>query len=628
MAKKRRFAAGLVIFGVACALMLMLALIGRYERNRRVDREAEYRDKLTTITDKVSNLDTVRRLPMMFNERVQPLDSVARRIVRQLSGRRKIYGQDPTLVFLSMALDYETLGWRDIPILSVLHGENRGHLGMHSADTLATVGQHEEFAASTAGQELLAGIGEKISAATGLSQAERELLDLGQKSRWIEGGFDTTSSAYPAAFMIGPPWASQVASDDVGQLDWHPVVARELYGHPKDKVDALVTTFDDFKSAWRNRDQKGVDVTTDRLTALVTELGGEHMLAQDDVDAELTFNRIKPNVNASWLYFAAAAAMIFGVAFHVGWLRGAAILFGILGLAMQGWGFYQRTVLGFGVTITNLYESMISLAAASMLLCVVFNLKQKNNWFTVAGGLAAFFVLQLVDHYSSKFDDGIGGTIAVLANNFWVHIHVPVVMTSYAAFLIAWLLAAAAVVWILFFDRSARSPDLRSLMQASIVGVNVGTLLIFAGMVLGGIWAHDSWGRFWGWDPKETWSFILFVWFLIIVHGRYTKWMNTFWQSLATFLGGLVLLWAYYGTNELLGGLHSYANSAEEGSTFWSNLVHDRNRWFLVTTCVMLGLTGLAAGLYVMTTGRKYVPSDDMPPVDTGLKNEPIGEGA
>jgi len=89
--------------------------------------------------------------------------------------------------------------------------------------------------------------------------------------------------------------------------------------------------------------------------------------------------------------------------------------------------------------------------------------------------------------------------------------------------------------------------------------MQAGTLLLAAGTLLGGVWASYSWGRFWGWDPKETWALIALLTYLAILHGRFLGWIRDFGLAVGALLGGLTVLMAWYGVNFILGtGLHSY----------------------------------------------------------------------
>jgi ABC-type transport system involved in cytochrome c biogenesis permease subunit len=89
--------------------------------------------------------------------------------------------------------------------------------------------------------------------------------------------------------------------------------------------------------------------------------------------------------------------------------------------------------------------------------------------------------------------------------------------------------------------------------------LQVGVVLLAAGIILGGVWANASWGRFWGWDPKETWALITLLWYLALLHGRFAGWIRGINLALSTIAGFFLLLMTYYGVSFYLVGLHSYA---------------------------------------------------------------------
>lgn len=607
----------LLVLTVAMGLIVMFALMGQYERQRRVDREAEYRDKLTALSAELPDMERLRRLVMVYEDRAQPLDSVARGKLRQMSGKRKLYGADPVLTLLSMAFDGKDF-WYDVPCMLIQHGRNKDWAGVHSADRLVSWRQVKE---SEQIQKRAKELAETADEAARPVPVDQEILQLVGHVRELENRFYHL-------FNVIPPSQEQKLSDSKTQDDWHLPHRGGEVGHPRGEARAAEDAFKALAAAWTggddgSRDMAAVDAACADLDAKCRALGPQFFPDDAKIEAELRLNRTNPFANASWFCAAAAFLALFGMSFGARWLR-----FGSLGtltvaLALLLYGFYMRTTLGFGVSITNLTESMLASATATVLICLLIDSFRGSWWGTIAGGMGAFFVLQWVDLNTVKFEDTIGGTIAVLANNIWIHIHVPVIMSAYAAFFIAFLLSCISLPWTLLFDRKGRAPELRSLLKTSDVAMNLGVVLCGIGIALGAKWADVSWGRWWGWDPKETWAAILFLYYLVIVHGRFTKWMSPLWTSWMMFFGGNMLLWTYYGTNELLSGLHSYANSSG-GNGFMDNLVHARNRWFVVTSGTLFGVAILTA-----VTARLFTP-EEVAPDGTAEETGPEGpdEGA
>jgi hypothetical protein len=122
--------------------------------------------------------------------------------------------------------------------------------------------------------------------------------------------------------------------------------------------------------------------------------------------------------------------------------------------------------------------------------------------------------------------------------------------------------------------RPESCPQLREVARIQSWIVAPGVILLFAGLILGGIWADQSWGRFWGWDPKETWGLITMLVFVIVIHGRWVGWLRDFGVSIGNVLGGASLLFTYYGVNFFLSGLHSYAGAGDSaaGVSIWQKV--------------------------------------------------------
>ncbi len=155
----------------------------------------------------------------------------------------------------------------------------------------------------------------------------------------------------------------------------------------------------------------------------------------------------------------------------------------------------------------------------------------------------------------------------VLRDNFWLTIHVLTIVSSYAAGALAWGLGLLSLgYYLLGHYRSGGTgrPNQPPAACAELAGfiykaMQVAVLLLAAGTILGGLWADVSWGRFWGWDPKEVWALVSLLAYLVVLHGRYAGWIGNFGLAAGAVLGAAVIGMSWYGVNFLLGaGLHSY----------------------------------------------------------------------
>ncbi len=188
---------------------------------------------------------------------------------------------------------------------------------------------------------------------------------------------------------------------------------------------------------------------------------------------------------------------------------------------------------------------------------------------TVAGAAVALLA-SILAYNAPVFDKDIGVMMPVLRNNFWLLIHVLSITASYGAAGLAWGLGNLSLAYYLFGryrqpvgDGPAtisREPEACATLAGFIYkAIQVAVLLLAAGTILGGLWADVSWGRFWGWDPKEVWALVSLLVYAAILHGRYAGWFGHFGLAVGSVLGATAIVMAWYGVNYVLpGGLHSY----------------------------------------------------------------------
>ncbi len=273
-------------------------------------------------------------------------------------------------------------------------------------------------------------------------------------------------------------------------------------------------------------------------------------------DLETRFNAAEPFYTSMTLYAGAFLLAIFS------WLkwpaelsRGAFHLM-LLAFLLATAGILTRMWLEGRPPVTNLYSSALFVGWGSVGLCLILEAIYKNAIGSVAGGMIGFATL-LIAHHLSLSGDTLEMMRAVLDSNFWLATHVVVVTTGYAATFLAGFLAIIYVV---------RGTLTRSLDQATadtlarmVYGiVCFATLFSLIGTVLGGIWADQSWGRFWGWDPKENGALIIVIWNAIILHCRWGGLVRQRGLMALAIFGNIVTSWSWFGVNMLGVGLHSY----------------------------------------------------------------------
>jgi ABC-type transport system involved in cytochrome c biogenesis permease subunit len=191
-----------------------------------------------------------------------------------------------------------------------------------------------------------------------------------------------------------------------------------------------------------------------------------------------------------------------------------------------------------------------------VLLALWFELRSRTRVVTACASALAVVALILADNVPIM-DGSITPLVPVLRDNTWLTLHVLTITLGYAAFLLA--LGLGHVNLGVFLFAPQRAALLKSLTQFLYRALQVGTLFLAVGTLLGGVWASYSWGRFWGWDPKETWALIALLGYVALLHGRLLGWIRDFGLAVGAILGFLLVLMAWYGVNFVLGtGLHSY----------------------------------------------------------------------
>lgn len=272
-----------------------------------------------------------------------------------------------------------------------------------------------------------------------------------------------------------------------------------------------------------------------------------------------------------------------------GWVKSIFTWSSVLSLSsaflLHGYGMFLRSWIMGRPPVTNMYETLIWVPWVSVIMGALLWRFQKFFSALICACLLALFCLLLADSTPSHLlDKSLQPLEAVLRSNFWLSTHVLVITMSYAAFFLAFVLGDV----LLFFFMTAKRASVPIYIRSIDRCIQVGVVLLAAGTVLGGVWADYSWGRFWGWDPKETWALITLLGYIALLHGRLAGWLKEFGLAVGSVVVFFLVLMAWYGVNYVLGqGLHSYgfgAGGVEYVSAFVvAHLMYVALAWFLHT---------------------------------------------
>ena len=470
-----------------------------------------------------SALSSVRSLPIQHNGRVKPLDSFARETVKQITGESRVGREDPVATVLSVMAEPDR--WQEMALIGVPYVPLREALGM---DAKARRVSYSDLISTRKLMRMLPAIVEKQSHSEKLTLLENETMDLFDR-------FVAFTALLKQELHLVPPASPE-------SREWLPI------------GPSLREPWDSLLDAFRRGDAGGLRTAAERLSSTLRLTNPAGYPPAWRMQWEVAYNAFAPFKMAQLFYLTAAILLAISLEARPG-LGTAGIGAIVAGFLLHLAGILLRVILGGRPPVSNFYETMLWIPFVAVAISLVFERLYRVRYFALAAAIFAAIFLALAQVV--PLDSSISPVVAVLRSNLWLTIHVLTIVASYGALGLAGILAHL-YAW---RHRALRgnSPQLGALERFLYHSIQVGVVLLAAGIMLGAVWANASWGRYWGWDPKETWALITLLWFLAVLHGRFAGWLKGLRFALAT-IGGLFLVgMTYYGVSFYLVGLHSYA---------------------------------------------------------------------
>ncbi|GAB4552108.1 MAG: hypothetical protein Tsb0014_46090 [Pleurocapsa sp.] len=494
-----------------------------------------------------SPIEPLQNLAVQLDGRKKPLDTVARETVTQIHGKTSYQAQDGEKInYLStyLSLWFNNRDWNEEPFILFSYRPLKEELGLEADRKYFTF---SELMRSRLGSIILAAR-QKQAEGLDLTRNEREALTIEDRLALI---IETVgNNRLP---LVPHP------TDSKGK--WIGISEAANYYDSK-LVTAITQNYENLKQTYRNAPQDIV-----RLGAIASSLQTQLIALSPEVypqvnklNREVRFYNLHPFAKAWLLYGLAFLVMLLVLLFKSFDFYGSAIAIFGTGLLIHAYGFLERMQIAGRPPVTNMYESVIWVGFGISAIALVFELITQAKYYLLAAAPLSVACLILADSLPAVLDPTIKPLVPVLRDNFWLSIHVPTITLSYASFALALGLGHILLAHYLFAPQAAER--IRSLSKWNYGVLQVGVLLLTAGIILGGIWAHFSWGRFWGWDPKETWALIALMCYVVPLHGRLVGWLADFGMAVTSVVAFNAVLMAWYGVNFVLGtGLHSYGFS-------------------------------------------------------------------
>lgn len=512
---------------------------------------------------------------VLADGRLKPLETLATETMASIVGRERIGELDPIEFLWSVHFDWAAM--QQAPVVKVNSSALKSELGLDEDERRFS---YRELFANLRFRELVESGGAALDAEGDPSALERDALDVYARLERLNG------IAMGMEFRLVPPLSGGEASA------WR--TPSSLSTSAIEVEQRVFQEFGALAQAWTTRN---ADAFSDHLATTADALRAVNPEAypQDDaLSAELTYNRLNAFGRAWQLYLLGFLALaLFGRSPRKIWygVGMGAIVLGFVGHTV---GLGLRWQIAGRAPVSDMYESLVFMGWGAILIGLVLEFFSRKRYFGIAAALTGFLALAFAENL--PVDSSINPLVPVLANTSWLSIHVMTIMLSYSAFAIA--MTMGHVVLFMQFFQPGRTQQLRSLSGLLYKCLQVGVLFLAAGIAFGAIWANESWGRYWGWDPKETWSLITFFVYLIVIHARFAGWVSNFGLAVSSIAGFLAVVMTYYGVNFVLAaGLHSYGFS--EGGMIWALA------YFLFEMAVILG------ALIRYRSARASLVSDD-----------------
>ncbi|HUW84539.1 MAG TPA: cytochrome c biogenesis protein CcsA [Phycisphaerae bacterium] len=498
------------------------------------------------------HVEPARTLPIQFDGRVMPLDTYAHRALEKVSGGRYGRPADPVTIVLSWV--FEPKKWLDEPLIKMGSDRLARALGTATGGGLAS---YRELAGN-------AELGHIVARAGSSLQQDKPLTDLEEQALQVRERVETFANIVAGVGLALIPHPESMAGG------W--MSPQNLHGYPQEPSERVKDAWQAVADAFLAGEPEGFAAAVADFRQNVAHLPGSEYPTAASLRREVFYNHLMP-VRLAWMLMLAAAMVgLISRAVRQRWFDVLSILVQMAAFVILTVGLTLRWDIAGRIPAANFYESLVllgwSVGAFSLISLAVL----RDRTIPLNAAFLAGVFLAMADLL--PIDPWIRPITPVLRNTVWMSIHVPIIMLSYAVVAQAVILAHIQV-GLLAFGR-ANKPFSTKLDWQIYWCLLAGSLLLLVGILTGSMWANGSWGRYWGWDPKEVWSLAAFMGYIALLHARQMRWVGAF----GTAVGSIAAIWLVVGTYLVVNfvlpvGLHSYAFGA-------GNIVS----WMLVVAAV------------------------------------------
>ncbi|MGV3459408.1 MAG: cytochrome c biogenesis protein CcsA [Flavobacterium sp.] len=548
-AKKAKLAAIVTLF---LGLSVSAQEHDLHQHSRPTEKQID--SMLTTyVVDKAHAEKFGRLIIQDAGGRMKPLNTFTSELLRKVSHSDTYKGLNSDQVFLSMAM-MDRL-WFAVPVIYMKPGNDsvRAIAGLDKKVKHAALADFIDMQ----GNYKLSPMLEEAYKAGLPNQFQKDFIEIDKRINLLYAALTgQILKIYPIPGDENNKWASYLELVDTKDYDLQ--MARKMLPLYFMQLDKAIT---DKSKGYANAEE-----TLNDIKNFQRKFGKSVMPSDDKVEAEILYNKYDIFKKLFSYYLYAGLLMFLFAIFKVfkdrKWTRvGVNIFHVIIGLlfVLHTLGLIARWYISGHAPWSNAYESVIYVGWATMFFGLAFGRKSS---LTVASTAFVASMILMVAHWNWT-DPEIANLVPVL-NSYWLMIHVAVIVGSYGPFALGMILGLVAMILMLFANKGNRERldlTIKELTYINEMALTIGLVMLSIGNFLGGQWANESWGRYWGWDPKETWALVSIMVYAFVIHMRFVPSLRGTWiYNFFSVLAFAAILMTYFGVNFYLTGLHSYAS--------------------------------------------------------------------
>ena len=524
----------------------------------RVDYLNKFKDESKVTADKFGHL-----VVQSSGGRMKPLATLNREIVQKLSGKSSFMGMDANQIVLGMITRPDI--WKDVKIIKINTPKLKKFLGVAESEKYISFseafGEKNEYLLTKESEKAL--LTKPIERGT----YEKDIIKVDEKLNIIYSVFNGS------LLNIFPKVYDEQSADD--NFKWYsPLEAmQEFSGQNQAAIGSVVRGL--FNSTM-DFDWNSANNYIDMIALYQDKVGTDIKPTASKINAEIVFNKLDIFFNLTLAYVLLGFIMVvlaFVVIFKPEFkpAKTTKIIFAILTIlfAIQTFGMGYRWYLSGHAPWSDIYETLIYISWSAIFAGVIFF---RNSLLALGAATIIAGIFMFTAHLTDV-DPQITSLVPVL-KSYWLTIHVSILTASYGFFGLSAILGFLTLIMFIFRKNRPHLDDIiKHISAINEISLIIGLACITIGNFLGGVWANESWGRYWGWDPKETWAYVSIVVYALVIHLRFVKSLNTpYVLATASLLAFSSIMMTYLGVNFYLSGMHSYATGDPVPIPMWAYL--------------------------------------------------------